>query len=146
MRFSQRLGRRSLQRRDAFSSRSPRYAAPAGLVDGSGNIGQLQIGRLAAGTSRLAAVTIARHTWLQRGRLRAEDTKELLLNESKHRINNTLATVQIRRPDKRCATACRLATARPSCARQRAAGEANDLPLTVENCDQAPLGEVVSAP
>ena len=40
------------------------------------------------------AVTIARQLGFSIERLRAEDAKELLLNESKHRIKNTLATVQ----------------------------------------------------
>ena len=40
------------------------------------------------------AVTIARQLGFSTERLRAEDAKELLLNESKHRIKNTLATVQ----------------------------------------------------
>ena len=86
------------------------------------------------------AVTIARQLGFSTERLRAEDTKELLLNESMHRIKNTLATVQ--------AIAGQTLRNTPSdelhafLARLHALGEANDL-LTVENWDQAPLGEVV---
>ena len=40
------------------------------------------------------AVTIARQLGFSIERMQAEDAKELLLNESKHRIKNTLATVQ----------------------------------------------------
>ena len=89
------------------------------------------------------AVTIARQLGFSTERLRAEDTKELLLNESKHRIKNTLATVQ--------AIAGQTLRNTPSdelqafLARLHALGEANDL-LTVENCDQAPLGEWLGAP
>ena len=86
------------------------------------------------------AVTIARQLGFSIERLRAEDAKELLLNESKHRIKNTLATVQ--------AIAGQTLRNAPSdelqafLARLHALGEANDL-LTLENWDQAPLREVV---
>jgi two-component sensor histidine kinase len=66
--------------------------------------------------------------------------KELLLNESKHRIKNTLATVQ--------ALAGQTLRNTPSdelqafLARLHALGEANDL-LTLQNWDQAPLCDVV---
>jgi two-component sensor histidine kinase len=40
------------------------------------------------------ALTIARQLGFSRERLRAEQAKELLLHESKHRITNTLATGQ----------------------------------------------------
>jgi PAS domain S-box-containing protein len=86
------------------------------------------------------AVTIARQLGFSTERLRAEDAKELLLNESKHRIKNTLATVQ--------AIAGQTLRNTPSDelqalqARLHALGEANDL-LTLRNWDQAPLGEVV---
>jgi PAS domain S-box-containing protein len=40
------------------------------------------------------AVTIARQLGFSIQRMQAEEAKELLLNESKHRIKNTLATVQ----------------------------------------------------
>ena len=86
------------------------------------------------------AVTIARQLGFSTERLRAEDAKELLLNESKHRIKNTLATVQ--------AIAGQTLRNTPSdelqafLARLHALGEANDL-LTLQNWDHAPLGEVV---
>ena len=86
------------------------------------------------------AVTIARQLGFSTERLRAEDAKELLLNESKHRIKNTLATVQ--------AIAGQTLRNTPSdelqafLARLHALGEANDL-LTLQNWDQAPLREVV---
>jgi two-component sensor histidine kinase len=86
------------------------------------------------------AVTIARQLGFSIERMRAEEAKELLLNESKHRIKNTLATVQaiagqtLRNtdPDEQKAFLARL----------HALGEAHDL-LTLENWDQAPLREVV---
>ena len=86
------------------------------------------------------AVTIARQLGFSIERLRAEDAKELLLNESKHRIKNTLATVQ--------AIAGQTLRNAPSdelhafLARLHALGEAHDL-LTLQNWDQAPLREVV---
>jgi PAS domain S-box-containing protein len=86
------------------------------------------------------AVTIARQLGFSIERLQAEGAKELLLNESKHRIRNTLATVQaiagqtLRNtpPDELQAFLARL----------HALGEANDL-LTLENSHQASLREVV---
>jgi PAS domain S-box-containing protein len=86
------------------------------------------------------ALTIARQLGFSVERMQAEEAKELLLNESKHRIRNTLATVQ--------AIAGQTLHNTPSdelrafLARLQALGEANDL-LTVENWDQAPLREVV---
>jgi two-component sensor histidine kinase len=86
------------------------------------------------------AVTIARQLGFSIERSRAEDAKELLLNESKHRIKNTLATVQ--------AIAGQTMRNAPSeelqafLARLHALGEAHDL-LTLQNWDQAPLHEVV---
>ena len=94
------------------------------------------------------AVTIARQLGFSLERMRAEDerrraeeAKELLLNESRHRIKNTLATVQaiagqtLRRtpPREREAFLGRL----------HALGEAHDL-LTTENWDRAPLHDVVA--
>jgi PAS domain S-box-containing protein len=86
------------------------------------------------------AVTIARQLGFTVDRMRAEDAKELLLSESKHRIKNTLATVQ--------AIAGQTLRNTPSgelqafLARLHALGEANDL-LTLQNWDQAPLRDVV---
>ena len=93
------------------------------------------------------AVTIARQLGFAIERLqaeeerrRAEDAKELLVGESRHRIKNVLATVQ--------ALAAQTlgqisAKQRESfLARLHALGEAHDL-LTTENWDWAELGEVV---
>jgi PAS domain S-box-containing protein len=86
------------------------------------------------------AVTIARQLGFSIQRMQAEGAKELLLNESKHRIRNTLATVQ--------AIAGQTLRNTPSdelqafLARLHALGEANDL-LTFENWDQASLREVI---
>jgi two-component sensor histidine kinase len=74
-------------------------------------------------------------------RRRAEEAKELLLNESRHRIKNTLATVlaiagQTLRhtpPEERQAFQARL----------YALGEAHEL-LTTGNWDQAPLRDVIA--
>jgi PAS domain S-box-containing protein len=86
------------------------------------------------------AVTIARQLGFSTERLRAEEAKELLLNESKHRIKNTLATVQaIAGQTLRNTSSDEL---QAFLARLHALGEANDL-LTLQNWDQAPLGEVV---
>jgi PAS domain S-box-containing protein len=94
------------------------------------------------------AVTIARQLGFGLERLRteerrreAEEAKELLLNESKHRIKNTLATVQAMagqtlhhtRPDELQAFLARL----------HALGEAHEL-LTTEDWNRAALREVVS--
>jgi PAS domain S-box-containing protein len=73
-------------------------------------------------------------------RRRAEEAKELLLSESKHRIKNTLGTIQAiarqtlrhTNPDEFEAFLARL----------RALGEAHEL-LTTENWDRAPLRGVV---
>ena len=86
------------------------------------------------------AVTIARQLGFSTERLRAEDAKELLLNESKHRIKNTLATVQAIAGQTLRNTSSEELQA--FLARLHALGEANDL-LTIQNWDQAPLGEVV---
>jgi PAS domain S-box-containing protein len=73
-------------------------------------------------------------------RRRAEENRELLLQESRHRIKNTLATVQ--------AIAGQTLRHTPAdeqqafLARLHALGEAHDL-LTSENWDQAPLRDVV---
>jgi PAS domain S-box-containing protein len=100
-----------------------------------------------AGAEIDLAVTIARQLGFSLERLRAEDArrkaeeaKELLLGESRHRIRNTLATVQ--------AVASQTlrdgaADGRESfLARLRALGEAHEV-LTTENWDRAPLREVV---
>jgi PAS domain S-box-containing protein len=93
------------------------------------------------------AVTIARQVGFSLERLRteeqrrqAEEAKELLLNESRHRIKNTLATVQAiagqtlrhTRPDELQAFLARL----------YALGEAHEL-LTAESWNQAFLRDVV---
>jgi two-component sensor histidine kinase len=94
------------------------------------------------------AVTIARQLGFSLERLRAEeerqkaeDAKELLLAESRHRIKNTLATVQ-------AIAGQTLRNGGPDAldgfiARLHALGEAHDL-LTTENWDWAPLREVVT--
>jgi PAS domain S-box-containing protein len=86
------------------------------------------------------AVTIARQFGFSIERLRAEEGKQLLLEESAHRVKNTLATVQ-------AIAAQTLSDAKPANlevfrARLRALAEAHDL-LTSENWHRAPLGEVV---
>jgi two-component sensor histidine kinase len=87
------------------------------------------------------AVTIGRQLGFSIERMQAEVAKELLLNESKHRIKNTLATVQ--------AIAGQTLRSTPSAdlqaflARLHALGEASDL-LTVENWDQVSLRDVVA--
>ena len=86
------------------------------------------------------AVTIARQLGFSIERMRAEGARQLLLDESKHRIKNTLATVQaiagqtLRRTpsDERQAFVARL----------HALGEAHDI-LTTENWNKAPLRDVV---
>jgi two-component sensor histidine kinase len=86
------------------------------------------------------AITIARQLGFSIERMQAEGAKQLLLNESKHRIRNTLATVQ--------AIAGQTLRNTPSddlqafLARLHALGEANDL-LTFENWDRTSLHEVV---
>jgi len=87
------------------------------------------------------AVTIARQLGFSLERRSAEQATELLLNESQHRIRNTLATVQAiagqtlqhTPPAERDAFRARL----------RALGEVHGL-LTSKNWDEAPLGEVVA--
>lgn len=87
------------------------------------------------------AVTIARQLGFSLERRSAEQARELLLNESRHRIKNTLATVQAiagqtlqhTPPAERNAFLARL----------RALGEAHDL-VTSGNWDEAPLREVVA--
>jgi len=99
-------------------------------------------------TDIIAAITIARQLGFSLEKLRtearrqeAEEAKELLLNEIKHRIKNTLATVQaIAGQTLKRANADQLQT---FFARLHALGEAHDL-LTTENWHQAPLTEVVS--
>jgi PAS domain S-box-containing protein len=86
------------------------------------------------------AVTIARQLGFAIERLRAEQAKQLLLDESRHRIKNTLASVQaiagqtLRHtpPEERQSFMARL----------HALGEAHDL-LTIDNRDQAQLSDVV---
>jgi hypothetical protein len=73
-------------------------------------------------------------------RKRAEESRELLLQESQHRIRNTIATVQaiagqtLRHtpPEEQKAFVARL----------HALGQAHDM-LTSKNWDQAPLGAIV---
>jgi PAS domain S-box-containing protein len=87
------------------------------------------------------AVTIARQLGFALERVRADETKALVLNESRHRIKNTLAMVQaiagqtLQRtpPEERDAFMARLG----------ALGEAHEL-LTSEHWDQAPVREIVS--
>jgi PAS domain S-box-containing protein len=93
------------------------------------------------------AVTIARQLVFARERMRveaerqrAEEAKDLLLNESRHRIKNTLATVQaIASQTLRHTNADDLEA---FLARLHALGEAHEL-LTTENWDRAPLRDVV---
>jgi PAS domain S-box-containing protein len=74
-------------------------------------------------------------------RKRAEESRELLLQESQHRIKNTLATVQAIAGQTLRRTPARERKA--FLARLHALGEAHDL-LTSENWDQAPLRDVVT--
>jgi two-component sensor histidine kinase len=93
------------------------------------------------------AVTIARQLVFGLERMRveaerqsAEEAKDLLLNESRHRIKNTLATVQaIASQTLRHTNANDLEA---FLARLHALGEAHEL-LTTENWDRAPLRDVV---
>jgi two-component sensor histidine kinase len=95
------------------------------------------------------AVTIARQLGFSLERLRieerrreAEEARELLLNESKHRIKNTLAMVQaMAKQSLRHANAKELQT---FLSRLHALGEAHEL-LCTEYWRQAPLREVVSS-
>jgi PAS domain S-box-containing protein len=86
------------------------------------------------------AVTIARQLGFSVERMWAEKAKELLLNESKHRIKNTLATVQAIAGQTLRNTASDERNA--FLARLQALAEAHDL-LTIEDWDKAPLREVV---
>jgi GAF domain-containing protein len=93
------------------------------------------------------AVTIARQLGFALERMRAEverqsaeDAKELLLNESRHRIKNTLATVQpIAGQTLRHTKGEELQT---FLARLHALGEAHEL-LTTKNWNQVQLQDVV---
>ena len=93
------------------------------------------------------AVTIARQLAFGLERMRAEDerqaaeeAKDLLLSESKHRIKNTLATAQaIARQTLRDANPDEVEAL---LARLHARGEAHDL-LTIEKWHQAPLRGVI---
>src|SRR5262249_38642607 len=107
------------------------YLAPHVFTDTDINIAVTIARQLGFGLERLGA---------EEQRRKAEETKELLLAESKHRIKNTLATVQ----------AIASQTLRPGraggldsfLARLHALGEAHEL-LTTENWDRAFLREVV---
>ena len=94
------------------------------------------------------AVTIARQLGFGIERMRAEDerqgaeeAKELLLKESRHRIKNTLATVQAIATQTLCQT--KAGELQTFLARLHALAEAHDL-LSTENWDRAPLSEVVN--
>jgi PAS domain S-box-containing protein len=73
-------------------------------------------------------------------RKRAEEIRELLLQESQHRIKNTIATVQAIAGQTLCHTPAEEQKA--FVGRLHALGQAHDL-LTSKNWDQAPLGAVV---
>jgi PAS domain S-box-containing protein len=86
------------------------------------------------------SLTIARQLGFAIERLQAEEAKELLLGESKHRIKNILATVQ-------ALAAQTLSQDGPNqkevfTARLQALGEAHDL-LTMENWDRALMRDIV---
>jgi two-component sensor histidine kinase len=86
------------------------------------------------------SLTIARQLGFAIERLQAEEAKELLLGESKHRIKNVLATVQ-------ALASQTLAQDGPNrkeafTARLHALGEAHDL-LTMENWDRALISDIV---
>jgi len=107
------------------------YPAPHVFTDSDINIAVTIARQLGFGLERLGA---------EEHRRRAEETKELLLGESRHRIKNTLATVQaIASQTLRHRRAGRLES---FLARLHALGEAHDL-LTTENWDRASLREVV---
>jgi PAS domain S-box-containing protein len=92
------------------------------------------------GEEIVLAVTIARQLGFALERMQAEKTKELLLGESRHRIKNTIATVQAlatQSLDRTDASRRDLFLAR-----LHALGEAHDL-LTMENWDRALLADVV---
>jgi two-component sensor histidine kinase len=94
-------------------------------------------------------VTIARQLCFSLERLRAEEerkkaeeAKELVVSESRHRIKNTLAMVQaISSQTLRHLQAKDL---EPFLARLHALGEAHDL-LSTDSWDQAALGDVIGA-
>ena len=86
------------------------------------------------------ALTIARQLGFAIERLQAEEAKELLLGESRHRIRNVIATVQ-------ALASQTLAQDGPHqketfVARLHALNEAHDL-LTMENWDRALMGDIV---
>jgi PAS domain S-box-containing protein len=85
------------------------------------------------------AVTIARQLGFSVERIWADEAKELLVNETIHRIKNTLATVQAIAGQTLRKTVGREAFL----ARLHALGDAHDL-LTMQNWDQAPLRDVIS--
>jgi len=87
------------------------------------------------------AVTIARQLGFSIERMRAEEAKALLLAESKHRIKNTLATVQAIAGQTLKKTAPHEQQA--FLARLRALDTAHDL-LTTENWHQASLRDVIA--
>jgi PAS domain S-box-containing protein len=107
------------------------YPAPHVFTETDINIAVTIARQLGFGLERLGA---------EEQRRKAEQTKELLLGESKHRIKNTLATVQaIASQTLRHGRAGGLDS---FIARLHALGEAHEL-LTTENWDRAPLREVV---
>src|SRR5262245_15636645 len=94
------------------------------------------------------AVTIARQLGFGIERMRAEDerqsaegARELLLNESRHRIKNTLAMVQAIATQTLSQTGA--AELQGFLGRLHALGEAHEV-LATKNWDRAPLNEVVS--
>ena len=107
------------------------YPAPHAFTDTDIYIAVTIARQLGFGLERLGA---------EEQRRKAEETKELLLGESKHRIKNTLATVQaIASQTLRDGRAGGLDS---FLARLHALGEAHEV-LTTENWNQAPLHEVV---
>jgi len=107
------------------------YPAPHVFTDTDLNIAVTIARQLGFGLERLGA---------EEQRRKAEETKELLLGESRHRIKNTLATVQaIASQTLRRGRAGGLDS---FIARLHALGEAHDL-LTSENWDRASLHELV---
>jgi PAS domain S-box-containing protein len=107
------------------------YPVPHAFTDTEINIAITIARQLGFGLERLSA---------EEQRRKAEETKELLLSESKHRIKNTLATVQaIASQTLRHGRAGGLDS---FLARLHALGEAHEL-LTTENWDRASLRELV---
>jgi PAS domain S-box-containing protein len=99
-------------------------------------------------TDMNVAVTIARQLGFGIERMRAEEerqsaegAKELLLNESRHRIKNTLATVQAIATQTLSRTSA--GEVQAFVARLHALGEAHEV-LANKNWNRAPLNEVVS--